>query len=249
AMGRNGTDVSRAVADLTLRDDNFSTIVKAVEEGRTIFNNMRKFVSYELSCTTAEIIIILLAIALGLPLPLVAIQILFMNLVTSDLPAIALGLNPGSRDSMEHPPRRTSKILHKDHVKILVIAAFIMAAGTLGVFIFSLNVLNQSIEMARTSALVTLIFFEIVNAFNFRSFRKGTLTRSPLVNRYLVVASVISLIATWLIVQTPLNRFFETTFLGLNNWLLALIPAISILVVFDVLKYFNERKGFWKEVS
>lgn len=249
AMGKNGTDVSRAVADLTLRDDNFSTIVKAVEEGRTIFNNMRKFVTYELSCTVAEIIIILLAIALGLPLPLVAIQILFMNLVTSDLPAIALGLNPGSNDSMERPPRRTSKILHKDHVKMLIIAALIMAAGTLGVFVFSLRILNQPIEVARTSALVALIFFEITNALNFRSFRKGTLTRSPLVNRYLVVASVISLIATWLIIQTPINQFFETTYLGLNNWLLALIPAISILVVFDVLKYLNEKRGFWKDVS
>ena len=210
---------------------------------------MRKFVTYELSCTVAEIIIILLAIALGLPLPLVAIQILFMNLVTSDLPAIALGLNPGSNDSMERPPRRTSKILHKDHVKMLIIAALIMAAGTLGVFVFSLRILNQPIEVARTSALVALIFFEITNALNFRSFRKGTLTRSPLVNRYLVVASVISLIATWLIIQTPINQFFETTYLGLNNWLLALIPAISILVVFDVLKYLNEKRGFWKDVS
>jgi Ca2+-transporting ATPase len=249
AMGKNGTDVSRAVADLTLRDDNFSTIVKAVEEGRAIFSNMRKFVTYSLSCTVAEITIILLAIILGLPLPLVAIQILFMNLVTSDLPAIALGLNPSSKDSMEHPPRRTSRILHKDHVKMLVIAAVVLAAGALGVFAISLKVLGQSVEMARTSALVTLIFYEVINAFNFRSFRKGTLTRSPLVNKYLLVASVVSLAATWIVVQTPVNAFFETTPLGATNWIMALIPSIVILILFDVLKHLNEKKGFWKDVS
>lgn len=248
AMGISGTDVSRSVADITLKDDNFATIVKAVREGRTIFNNMRKFVTYQFSCTFAEIMIIFLGILAGLPLPLVAIQILFMNMVTSDFPAITLGLNPSSNDVMEHKPRRKEALLLSDHRKMIVIGGLLMGIGVLLVFSYALYVAQKDVVFARTAALITLISCELLGAFNFRSFRKYTLARSPFVNHYLVIASVISLLATFAILYTPLNVFFETAPLPWQWWLIALIPAIVLVIAFDVLKLLNARYCFWKDV-
>ncbi len=248
AMGKAGTDVSRAVADLTLKDDNFSTIVAAVAEGRTIFNNMRKFVAYQLSCNYAEIMIIFLGILIGLPLPLLAIQILFMNLVTDDIPAITLGLNPSSRDVMLKQPRRKSQIITRETISMVILTGTIMGLGTLGVFFYALESMNRSVEEARTLALVTLIFFEIANAFNFRSFRKTVLTRNPLANPYLVIASIISIIATVAIIYTPLSGAFETVPLMWSDWLLALIPSCMVLLLFDIFKKLNEKHAFWKDI-
>jgi Ca2+-transporting ATPase len=236
AMGEGGTDVTREVADLTLKDDNFATIVSAVKEGRTIFNNIQKFVTYQLSCNYAELFIIFFGILIGLPLPLLALQILFMNLVTDNLPAISLGFNPSSQDVMKMKPRRKSRILNKELTTLLIIAGTVMGVLTLGVFYFTLNVLNQDIMVARTTALLTLICFEIANAFNFRSFRKGVLNRSPFVNKYLIGASIISILATLAIVYTPLNKIFETAPVALSNFLIAIAVSLVIIIVFDVLK-------------
>ena len=236
AMGKNGTDVTREVADLTLKDDNFATIVSAIREGRTILNNIQKFITYQLSCNYAELFIIFFGILIGLPLPLLALQILFMNLVTDNLPAISLGFSPSSSDVMRTKPRRKYNILNRKLIVLLVIAGTIMGLLTLGVFYFTLNILKQNIMIARTTALVTLIFFEISNAFNFRSFRKGVLTRSLFVNKYLVYASIISIIATLAIIYTPLNKIFETAPIGLFNLLLAFAVSLCIIIVFDILK-------------
>lgn len=248
AMGKNGTDVSRSVADLTLRDDNFSTIVNAVREGRTIFNNMRKFITYQLGCNTAEIMILLLAIILGWPLPLVAIQILFMNLVTDDFPAITLGLNPSSRDIMDQKPRRKSHLIAHDHIMMIIISGVVMGLGTLAAFAYSFFVLGESIEIARTTALVTLVLFEIAGAYNFRSFRKGVLTRSLWTNKYLLYASLLSLAATLAIIYTPINSIFEVVPISANAWIISLVPSILLVVLFDVLKKINEKKHFWKDI-
>jgi len=249
AMGKAGTDVSRNVADITLKDDNFSTIVSAVREGRTIFNNMRKFVTYQISCNFAEIIILFLGVALGLPIPLVAIQILFMNMVTDDIPAITLGLNPSSNDVMEHSPRRQAKLMNKNTAQMLVLAGTVMGLSTLGVFMFCLYYLNLPLEVARTTALVALIFLEIANAFNFRSFRKEVFNRSPFTNKALVLASLVSIAATFLIIHTPAHVFFETVPLTPQLWLLGVAPALIIIVVMDLAKFANNRLHFWKDVS
>lgn len=248
AMGISGTDVSRSVADITLKDDNFATIVSAIREGRTIFNNMRKFVTYQFSCVLAEILVIFFGILLGLPLPLLAIQILFMNMITDDFPAITLGLNPSSTDVMEHKPRRKEALLLRDHKLMLIAAGVIMGIGALAVYTYALYVVNTDLAFARTAALVTLICCELLGAFNFRSFRKSTLSRSPFVNRYLVYASIISLLATFAILYTPLSTFFETVPLPWQWWLIALIPAVLLVVIFDVLKSLNSRYCFWKDV-
>ncbi len=248
AMGKSGTDVSRSVADITLKDDNFTTIVHAVREGRTIFNNMRKFITYQFSCTYAEIILMFTGVLIGLPIPLVALQILFMNMVTSDLPAITLGLNPSSDDVMLAKPRRTTSLLSRAHVQMLFLVGTFIGLGTLGIYSYVLNVRGDSLEVARTTALVCLIMFEIFGAFNFRSFRKGVFTRSPLSNRYLIYASLISLVATLGIMYTPLNVFFETAPLGGFHWMLALIPCLLMTLLFDILKKLNEQKNFWQDV-
>jgi Ca2+-transporting ATPase len=240
AMGIGGTDVTREVADLTLKDDNFATIVSAVKEGRTIFNNIRKFITYQLSCNFAEIFIIFFGILLGLPLPLLALQILFMNLVTDNLPAITLGFNPYSKDVMKTKPRKKSAILDKHLILLIITAGIVMGIVTLGIFYFTLNILKQDIVIARTTALLTLIFFEIANAFNFRSFRKKVFNRSPFVNMYLVYASIISIIATIFVIYSPLNKVFETAPLSLFNFLLAFAASFTIILVFDILK---SKKG------
>jgi Ca2+-transporting ATPase len=237
AMGKNGTDVSRESADLILKDDNFATIVDAIKEGRTIFNNIQKFITYQLSCNYSEVFLIFFGILLGFPLPLLAIQILFMNIVTDNMPAITLGLQPTSSDIMKTKPRKKARIINRQLLKLLAIAGTIMGLGALATFYISLNVLGQGLETARTTALITLIFFEIANAYNFRSFRH-LVSKSPLFsNKYLIYASIASIIATLAIIYTPLNIVFETTSkITPLNWAMAIIVCLAVIFVFDALK-------------
>ncbi len=251
AMGKNGTDVSREVADLTLKDDNFATIVMAIKEGRTIFKNIRKFISYQLSCNYAELMIlfigVLLAPFLGWQIPLLLVlQILFMNLVTDDLPAITLALNPSSLDIMEEKPRKKKEILNKSLVIWFAIAGVSMAIITLSVFFISFNIFNQTTEFARTTALLSLICLEIANAYNFRSFRHRVSFKSLRVNKSLFYASVISILATITIIYSPLNRVFETVPIDITGWLIGILSAIAIILIFNLLKKLNEKKNFFK---
>ena len=249
AMGINGTDVSRSVADLILKDDNFATIVVAIAEGRSIFNNIRKFTSYQLSCNYAQLSIIFIGVLLapmwGWPVPmLLALQILFMNLVTDNLPAITLGFNKASMDIMNEPPRKNAQVLTRDTILALIASALGMTTLSLVTFWFSYNVWGQSMESARSLTLVTLIVLEIVGAFSFRSFRQGIFGRSLLVNKYLVGASLLSLLATLAILYTPLNRAFETVPLDGREWLWVLALALASAVVADGLKWVNGRIRF-----
>ncbi|MFH0905762.1 MAG: cation-transporting P-type ATPase [archaeon] len=211
AMGKSGTDVSRSVADLILKDDNFSTIVSAIKEGRTIFSNIRKFISYQLSCNVAELILIVGGVAIAAkfnwPIPLLLpLHILFMNIVTDELPAITLGLNPYSKDIMEEKPRKKKNILTKNLIYLFMFSGIIMGLLVLSVFYFVFNILNLGEITSRTIALVSLIFIEISAAYTYRSFRKLALTRSLLVNKYLFFASILSIIATLVIIYTPVNK-------------------------------------------
>ncbi|MDQ3239282.1 MAG: cation-transporting P-type ATPase [bacterium] len=244
AMGMNGTDVSRSVADITLKDDNFATIVYAIKEGRGIFTNIQKFVTYELSTNIAELAILffgmLLQPVLGWQVPvLVAIQILFMNLVTDNLPAITLAFNPISGDTMKRKPLRNSSILNKYYIALLLCTGAFMAVMVLGVYYYLSVVAGENPAIARSAALVTLIFLEIANAFSFRSFRLPVIGRGLFVNKYLPLASVISIFATVLIIYTPLNLAFETVPLELWHWALALVVALIGILVFDILKVFK----------
>lgn len=241
AMGKNGTDVSRSVADLTLKDDNFATIVTAIKEGRTIFNNIRKFVSYQLSCNYAELAIlffgVLLSPLLGWQVPLLlALQILFMNLVTDDLPALTLAFNHSSTDVMSEKPRKKAGILNKRLLFLALFSAAVMAFFTLATFFIVFNLLNQSLEVARTTSLVSLILLEIAGAFHFRSFRKQVLTRSPFINPYLFYASLVSILATLLIIYTPANLVFGTFPIEGVLWGMPISAALLFILIFDLRK-------------
>ncbi|MEM3405780.1 MAG: cation-transporting P-type ATPase [Candidatus Pacearchaeota archaeon] len=251
AMGKKGTDVSREVSDLVLKDDNFATIVEAIKEGRTIFKNIRKFVSYQLSCNLAELMIlfigVLLAPILGWQIPLLlAIQILFMNLVTDDLPAITLALTPYSSDIMEEKPRKNRDILNKDLIKWFCSAGILIAFFTLISFYISFNILKQDVVFARTTALTTLILLEIFNAYNFMSFRKKVSFKSFKANIYLFYASIISLLATLVIIYTPLNKVFETISIKRIDWIISILFGFLLIIIFNILKEQNNKKLYFK---
>ena len=236
AMGIGGTDVTKEVADLTLKDDNFATIVEAVKEGRTIFSNIQKFSTYQISINFSQIMLIALALIINLPLPLIAIQILLMNLFSDEIMAIALSFNPASLDSMKKSPRKNSKILEKTHLQMILMAGSFMCLIALGVFYFIFNIMHESLQVARTTTLATMIFFTIANAYNFRSFRKGVFNRSPFTNMYLVYASITSIIATLVLIYTPLGRIFDLVPISLKYLLIALFAATSIIFIFDLIK-------------
>lgn len=246
AMGKNGTDVSRSVADITLKDDNFATIVVAIREGRTIFNNIRKFVTYQLSCNLADIYILfvgmILAPYLGWYTPIItALQILFMNLVTDDLPAITLGFNKSSQDIMNEPPRKNEPILTPEFLRLVIVNGVSMGMLAFAVSYISFNVLRLPPETARTTILVSMILVQIANAYNYRSFRYLVLTRSLFVNKYLVLATLTSMSALLLIIYTPARVLFETTVMGTESWILALGAAFTIVVIFDLMKVVNNK--------
>lgn len=251
AMGKGGTDVSREVSDLILKDDNFATIVNAIKEGRTIFKNIKKFVGYQLSCNYAELTIlfvgVLLSPFLGWQIPLLlALQILFMNLVTDDLPAIMLSLTPYSKDIMTEKPRKKKDILSKGLFFWLLINGISMAIISLTIFYIVFNLLGQGFEYARTTALVTLIMLEIFSAFNFMSFRRKISLKSFMANKPLLLASFISVIATLAIIYTPANTIFGTVPINLIDWVIAIISSVLIIFIFNILKTINNRKEIFE---
>lgn len=241
AMGINGTDVSRSVADMTLKDDNFATIVLAIKEGRTIFNNIRKFVVYELSCSTSDIFILfsgmVVAPFLGWYTPIItALQILFMNIVTDNIPAMTLGFNPTSKDIMHEHPRKNAQILTAGFFWLMILNGILMGLICFALAYLSFNILDMTDETARTTVFVGMILIQLANAFNFRSFRYLVLTRSLFINKYLFMASLFSIIATIVILYTPLNTVFDTVPLGLTSWVLAIAAGLSIIVLVDIQK-------------
>ncbi len=244
AMGKNGTDVSRAVADLTLKDDNFATIVEAIKEGRTIFSNIQKFSTYQISINFSQVALIFLAILINLPLPLIAIQILFMNLFSDEIIAITLAFSNHSKDIMTSSPKKNRQIISKPLLGMLSVAGIFMALVALFVFRQSISDGN-SIEEARTITFASMVIFGVANAFNFRSFRKRVLTRSPFANTTLFVGAIISILGTLLIIYSPLRKFFETLPLQLTDWILPLTAAIILIGIFDVIKTLNKNSKFF----
>jgi Ca2+-transporting ATPase len=165
-----------------------------------------------------------------------------MNLVTDELPAITLGLNPTSVDIMKEKPRRRANIVGDGFIRVIILNGFVMAFITACVLFLVLNVLGYDQKMAQTTTLVTMIFLDIFSAYNFRSFRYGVLNRNPFVNKYLFIASLLSILATVAVVYNPiLQKYFETTSLGSLEWIIAMLSGLSIVVIFDVLKFINNK--------
>ena len=217
AMGITGTDVTKEVADMVITDDNFASIVAAVEEGRAIYDNILKFVHYLLSCNLGEIILMFLASVLGQPAPLIPVQILWMNLVTDGLPALALGVDPATDGLMTRPPRKPdAPLLSRTRRAILLVQAFSIALCSLAAFAFVLRVEQASPTHARTMAFTVIVFAELFQAFNARSLRLSVFSPHLHANWNLVLAALGALALQLLLTYVPpLQRVFQTEVLSL----------------------------------
>jgi Ca2+-transporting ATPase len=241
AMGITGTDVSREAADMILTDDNFASIVGAVEEGRGIFGNVKKYLMYLLTTNIGEIGLIACAVLAGLPLPLTAVQILYINLATDGLPALALSVDPPEADLMENSPRDSRKgIFTRPVIFLMVIGGIWTTVVSLSLFVWVLES-GRTVEQAMTLTFLCLIFIELVEAYNFRSDHYSVF-REPFVNKWLNLAIVWELMLLSLIVYLPfLHRPFGTYSLGVEDWALVVGSALTITPVLELCKWMIRR--------
>ncbi|KAA6186881.1 cation-translocating P-type ATPase [Thiohalocapsa marina] len=249
AMGRTGTDVSREAADMTLTDDNFASIVGAVEEGRGIFSNIKKYLMYLLSSNIGEIGLIAVATLAGLPLPLSAVQILYVNLATDGLPALALAFDPPEKDLMQRPPRdpRTG-IFTRPVIFLMLVGGVWSTIVNVSLFVHQLNGsaalgldAEQALARAMTMTFVSLVLIEFFKAYNFRSDRDSVLQR-PFANKWLNLAIAWELTLLLAIVYVPpLSTAFGTYAIGPQDWLLVLLGAVSIVPVLELAKWLIRR--------
>jgi Ca2+-transporting ATPase len=260
AMGITGTDVSKEAADMVLTDDNFASIVAAVEEGRSIFANIQKFLRFLLSSNIGEVLTVFLGVVLAgviglttgggggaLVLPLLATQILWINLVTDGAPALALGLDPADPDVMNRPPRpKGSGVVTRRMWFGIAFVGLIMAAGTLVVLDFGLpgGLIQGSGDLpyARTMAFTTLVLFQLFNAPNARSDERSAFHRL-FRNPWLRGALVLSVALQVLVVYAPfLQPAFGTVGLSLADWLVCVAVASSVLWLREVSKLFVSKR-------
>ncbi|NLV37069.1 MAG: cation-translocating P-type ATPase [Clostridiaceae bacterium] len=221
AMGLAGTDVTREASSMVLLDDNFATIIAAIEEGRVIYNNIRKFIRYMLACNLGEVMTMFLGMLAGLPVPLLPIQILWINLVTDGLPAVALGFDPPEKDVMKRAPRKPDEsIFSQGLAGTILFRGILIGLTTLTVYM-SVLYFTADIGLARTSAFVTLVLTQLIHVFECKSERRS-IFRIPLLNNiYLVLAVLCSLLMTLCVVYIPpLQNIFKTVPLGTKEWLI-----------------------------
>ncbi len=245
AMGITGTDVSKETADMVLTDDNYASIVSAIEEGRVIYSNIRKFVYYLLSCNMAEIMILLVAMLAGWPLPLVPIQLLVLNLITDGAPALALGMEKGDPDIMNRPPRPVNEpIINRDMVTGIAVQTVAITLAVLTAFQIGLETGEAH---ARTMAFATLSISELLRAYTSRSERYSLWAIGVFSNKWMQWAVLTSLVILLAIIYVPfLDPVFGTAFLTAQDWLvmlpLILVPSAAAEVNKWVLRKRGERK-------
>jgi len=237
AMGLSGTDVAREAATMVLTDDNFATIVKAVKEGRTIYDNVVKFVRFQLSTNIGAMLTVMLAPFVGLPLPFTPIQLLWVNIIMDGPPAMALGVDPAQPDMMSHPPRKaTDRILKPRLLGKLFVFGLTMAVGTLGVFKWA-QVSGYADQHAQGLAFTTFVMFQVFNAFNARVARRSTFNANFFRNRMLWLALAGVVLLQVLAMQwTPAQVIFNVESLTPGDWLLATLVASSVLVLEELRK-------------
>ncbi|ACL74681.1 cation-translocating P-type ATPase [Ruminiclostridium cellulolyticum] len=228
SMGITGTDVTKEASSMILLDDNFATIIAAVEEGRVIYNNIRKFIRYMLACNLGEVLTMFLGMLLWLPIPLMPIQILWVNLVTDGLPAIALGLDPPENDIMFRRPRGAhDSIFSHGLLKLIIARGIFIGLSTLGIFVTVMYFVNN-VELARTAAFMTLVLTQLVHVFECKSETRNIFEIDIFNNMPLVLAIICSLAMILAVVYIPsLQGIFETVPLGLNEWML--IAGFSLM--------------------
>lgn len=247
AMGVTGTDVTKEAAAMTLTDDNFASIVAAVEEGRAIFSNIKKYLMYLLSSNIGEIGLMAGASLLGLPLPLSAVQILYVNLATDGLPALALAVDPAEEDLMRRPPRGPrSGVFTRPVVTLMLIGGIWSTLVNLGLFVWAMNS-GRTAQEAMTMTFVSLVLIQFFKAYNFRSDRHSVLCHT-FANKWLNLAILWELVALTIIIYVPhLHEMFDTFRLTPADWLIILCLAFTVSPVLEVAKWM-ERRGWFGEV-
>lgn len=239
AMGITGTDVSKEASDMVLSDDNFNSIVGAVEEGRTIYDNIQKFVNYLLSTNVGEILIILVASVFagffGGVLPLIAIQLLWINLITDGLPALALGVDPPRPNVMQLKPRSPKESIIPRKMTFTIVGVGILICAAVLV-LFKLNL--GDVVKAQTIAFTGLVVFEIVRLEAIRSHYNLKFFS----NKFLTLAIAVSIGLQLLVIYTPLSKIFKVTSIGLVSWFQIIIAALVLLVLIKFLNYVNPFK-------
>lgn len=246
AMGITGTDVAKNTAEVILTDDNFATIVNAVEEGRIIYSNIKKFVAYLLSCNLGEVLIVLISILMDLPVPLIPIQLLWLNLVTDSFPALALGVERGEADIMEEKPRDPDEPILDTEIKITVaIQSIAITVATLLAYFVGLKWygLESGINHARTMAFATLIICELLRAYSSRSIDKTVFELGVFTNKKLVFATLFSFLLMLVVIYVPvLNDAFGLMDLGPKEIAVVLGSALIPLVAGEIQKKVRFKK-------
>ncbi len=242
AMGITGTDVTKETSDMTLADDNFQTIVAAVEEGRKIYGNIGKYLAYLLSGNISEMLIIAIAALMGLPWPLMALQLLWINIVTDGLPALALSVDPPEPDIMDQPPRDPKKSIFTRRMKIYFACyPALVCVATLLMYIYWLSI---DLTKARTLLFTTLMLFEMFDAQNVRSFHHSVFTLGVFTNKYLIAAIASSVLLQISVINLPaLQKAFGTTWLTPLEWLIAITVASTALIFMEIGKFIGRSKN------
>jgi len=237
AMGITGTDVAKEASVMVLTDDNFASIVNAVEEGRGIFDNIKKFVEYMLSTNLGELLTIFLGIILGMPLPLIAIQILWLNLLTDGLPAVALSIDPYDKNIMDRKPRKKKEgILTATSFRRMIAVSFVMAVSTLILFKHYL----PDEAHARTVAFSALVFFQLFHVLSCKS-EKIPFFKNLFSNWYLLGAVAVSVAMQLLIIYTPLSFAFKTAAIPASEWVVIVAVSSLSLVYREIDKAVTNR--------
>ena len=239
AMGKTGTEVAKEASDMVIVDDNFATIVGAVEEGRRIYDNIRKGTSYLLSVSFAELATIFFAVAFGFPLPLLAAQILWINVVAEEFPAIGLALEPAHAEIMHRKPRDPGEPMPTRSLMAYTLGiALAIVTGTLWLYTMSLQ-MGQNLNYARTMAFVGLGFFTVYNAYSSRSLEKSVLRMNPFGNKTLLLGIAGSILSILAVVYIPfMQSIFDTEPLTTQSWMFILVAGLPVVIAAEVMKRF-----------
>lgn len=253
AMGISGTDVSKEAANMILSDDSFGTIVTAVQEGRTIYENLKKSIFYVFSSNIGELILIFGAIVLNLPMPLTAILILFVNLTTDVLPAIALGVEPGEKNIMDQNPRHPKKkILSREFILHFLYIGFVIGTITLIAYMWDLSRLHITFEQtggnnyvkASTLAFMMMVVTELANALCSRSNKTSVLKMNPFGNTKLLLGIGISLAMAIALIEIPFfQQYFHTTNLDATEWLTVAGGTILVIIAEELRKFIRHHRN------
>ena len=241
AMGITGTDVSKEAAEMVLLDDNFATIVAAIEEGRVIYDNIRRFIKYLLTCNASEIAVMLFGPLFGLPLPLLPLQILWMNLVTDGLPALALGVEKAEENVMKRPPLSSKEsIFGRGMVPFILFMGFVMSLISLGVGLYAYR---MDYPAWQTLLFTTLIFTQLILALEVRSEENSLFKIGLFSNRSMIGAVLLTVVLQMLVIYVPFfQQVFSTSALRLSDLGIALLASLGVLVVVELWKWAARRK-------